>query len=402
MTSTAKSASDLVLAARDLFPVLDACWAESDSDRRVPHRVVEEMRAAGLFRTIVPSELGGPDVDLRTFLEVIETVAYANGAAGWDVATSSMSGLFALGLPRHGLERVYGRGPDVIFAGTVTINRDTARAVATEDGYRVSGRWRFGSGCQDADWMICSAQLVDGATAQDGTGAPPRSIYVIQPRASVEIIDTWNVIGMRGTGSHDWAVDDAFVPADQTEITSRVQQRVMAKPWGGILYRFPLYSIAGLHFTAVATGLARRAIDALVDLAGLKTPTRSAGLLRERVQVQDAVARAEAALESGRTYRDRVIDDAWRVVAAGGNLTMEQRARIRLAGTHAVESSVYAVDLMYNAGGTTSIEEGCALSRCFRDVHVVSQSINVSTRNYEHAGRVLLGMEPGDGLTIAF
>jgi alkylation response protein AidB-like acyl-CoA dehydrogenase len=114
------------------------------------------------------------------------------------------------------------------------------------------------------------------------------------------------------------------------------------------------------------------------------------------------VARAEATLESARAYRDRVIEDAWRAVAAGESLTMEQRARIRLAGTNAVESSCRAVDLMYGAGGTTSIEESNALSRCFRDVHVVSQSINVTTRNYEYAGRVFLGLEPGDGLTIAF
>jgi alkylation response protein AidB-like acyl-CoA dehydrogenase len=107
-------------------------------------------------------------------------------------------------------------------------------------------------------------------------------------------------------------------------------------------------------------------------------------------------------LESARAYRDRVIDDAWRVVAAGESLTMEQRARIRLAGTNAVESSCRAVDLMYGAGGTTSIEESSALSRCFRDVHVVSQSINVTTRNYEYAGRVFLGLEPGDGLTVSF
>ncbi|HWC29390.1 MAG TPA: acyl-CoA dehydrogenase family protein [Dehalococcoidia bacterium] len=399
MTSTAKSASDLVLAARDLFPVLNACWAESDRDRRVPASVVQQMKAAGIFRAAVPAELGGPGADLRTFLEVIETVAYANGAAGWDVATSSMATLFAVGLPRSGLERVYGSSPDVIFAGTVTINRDAARAVPTDDGYRVSGRWRFGSGCQDADWMICSAQLVDGGAAP---GAVQQHIYAIQPRESVQIIDTWNVIGMRGTGSHDWSVEDALIPADQTEVTSRVQQRILERPWEGLLYHFPLYSIAGLHFTAVATGLARRAIDALVDLAGLKVATRSTSLLRERIQVQDAVARAEAALESAKAYRERTIGEAWQTVAAGESLTMEQRARIRLAGTNAVEASVHAVDLMYNAGGTTSIEEANALSRCFRDVHVVSQSINVSTRNYEYAGRVFLGLEPGDGLTIAF
>jgi alkylation response protein AidB-like acyl-CoA dehydrogenase len=398
MASTAKRASDPVIAARDLFPVLDACWGESDADRRLPHRVVEQMRAAGIFRAVVPAELGGADADLQTFLEVIETVAYANGAAGWDTATSFMSTLFALGLPRSGLQRVYGGGPDVIFAGTVTINRDAATAVPDGDGYRLSGRWRFGSGCQDADWMICSARISDGR-AED---APQQHIYAVQPRSAVKIIDTWNVIGMKGTGSHDWSVTDAYVAADQTDTTSRVQQRIMDQPWRGVLYHIPLYSIAGLHFSAVATGLARRAIDALSELAGVKIATRSTSLLRERVQVQDAVARAEAALESARAYRDRLVDEAWRTTAAGGSLSLEQRARIRLAGTNCVESACRAVDLMYNAGGTSAIEESSALARCFRDVHVVSQSINVTTRNYEHAGRVFLGLDPGDGLTVAF
>jgi alkylation response protein AidB-like acyl-CoA dehydrogenase len=391
------AAAGLVRAARDLFPVLDAAWPEGDEQRRVPHEVVEQLRAAGLFRMLVPEALGGAQVDLISYTRVLELLGYANGAAGWDVAASSIGGLFSLGLPRPGIDRIYGNGPDVIFAGTVTTDRDAARAVVTEGGYRVSGRWRFGSGCQDADWMIASAWVFDGEQGRLQEGGAPDYIYTVFPRPSVQVLDTWHVLGMRGTGSHDWTVQDAFVPRELTERTSLIRG-VVPLAWPGTLYRLPLASITALHFSAVALGLARRAIDALVDLAGFKTPHRAPGLLRERVQTQEAVARAEVVLESARAYRDRVVEEAWSSVERGGELTPEQRLRVRLGGSNAVESAARVTDLMYTAGGTTSIEDSFVLSRCFRDVHVIAQSVAVSPFYFEMAGRVFLGLEPGASL----
>ena len=351
------------------------------------------MRRAGLFRMVVPTEFGGMAIDLRSFVEVLEIVAGGNSAAAWDLAASSVGTLFALGLPQEGLERVYAQGPDVIFAGTATIDRDAAQAVVAEDGFRVTGRWRFGSGCQDADWMIASAAVVDAQGSRAAGPPDPEMRYVVFPRSEVEILDTWHVIGMRGTGSHDWAVTDAFVPNFLTEESRLVQGPNVPRPWRGALYRVPLASITSLHFSAVATGLARRAIDTLMELAKLKTPHRSPGLLSGRVQVQEALARAEVALESARAYRDAVIDDAWRTVEAGDSLSLAQRARIRLAGTNAAESAAKAVDLMYAAGGTTSIEEDFPLSRFFRDVHVIAQHVTVLPLYYELIGRAFLGLE---------
>ncbi len=387
-------ASTLVDAARALYPALDASWEESDRERRVPHDVIEEMRRAGLFRMVVPLEFGGAAIDLRTFVEVIETVARGNSAAAWDLAASSVATLFALGLPPDGLAGVYAKSPDVIFAGTATIDRDAAKAMAGEDGYRVTGRWRFGSGCQDADWMISSAQVIeaDGSPRPGPTGDVEMR-YFIFPRPEVQVLDTWRVIGMRGTGSHDWAVHDAFVPEALSQKSTLVQGPNVPRPWRGALYRVPLGSVTALHFSAVASGIARRAIDTLVELAKVKTPHRAPGLLSDRVQVQDALARAEVALESARAYRDYAIDDVWTTLSAGGSLTIEQRARIRLAGTNAAESAAKAVDLMYGAGGTTSIEEGHPLSRFFRDVHVIAQHVTVLPLYYEQVGRAFLGLE---------
>lgn len=390
--------SPLVAAARDLFPVLDACWERGENERRLPSEVVEQMRAAGFFRMLVPRQLGGAEVDLQTYVDVLEQVGYGNGAAGWDLAASSIGGLFSLGLPRVGIERVYGSGPDVIFAGTVTIDRDAAEAVAVEGGYQVSGRWRFGSGSQDADWLIASAAVLEDGRPRQNEDGSPQYRYVLFPRQSVTILDTWRVLGMRGTGSHDWTVQQAFVPECLAEEVRRVQRTALAAAWPGTLYRFPLASITALHFSAVALGLARRAIDALIDLASAKVPHRSPGLLRERVQTQEAVSRADVAVESARALRDRVLADAWQTIEAGGTLSLKQRARLRVAGTNAAESAARAVDLMYAAGGTTSIEEDFVLSRCFRDLHVITQSVAVSPFYHELAGRVLLGMEPGGSL----
>jgi indole-3-acetate monooxygenase len=217
--------------------------------------------------------------------------------------------------------------------------------------------------------------------------------YVIFPRADVNVIDTWHVIGMRGTGSHDWSVTDAFVREEHTEQSYLVQGPNVPRPWKGPLYRMPLASMTALHFSSVATGLARRGIDTLTDLAGSKIPHRAPGLLKMRVQVQDAIARAEVALESARAYRTEVLHDVWRSLEAGDALSIGQRARLRLAGANASESAAKAVDLMYGAGGTTSIEEDFPLSRIFRDVHVIAQHITVLPLQYEQVGKAMLGID---------
>jgi alkylation response protein AidB-like acyl-CoA dehydrogenase len=382
--------AELIAGARDLIPVLDTCWPETDESRKLPRAVLEQVREAGLYSMVVPQEFGGAATDLHTFVEVIETVARGNSAAAWGLAASSVASLFALGLPKQGLETVYVNGPHVIFAGTATIDRDAAKAVPVEGGYVVTGRWRFGSGSEDADWLIASAEVA-GRGEKPGPDAEMR--YVIFPREDVDVIDTWNVIGMKGTGSHDWSVTEAFVPRERSEQSQLVQGPYVPRPWAGPLYRMPLASMTALHFSSVATGLARRGIDTLMDLANFKTPHRAPGLLKTRVQVQEALARAEAALESARAYRSDVLRDVWATLEANEPLSMTQRARIRLAGANAAESAVKAVDLMYGAGGTTSIEDDFPLSRVFRDVHVIAQHITVLPLQYEYIGKALLGME---------
>lgn len=386
----AQLSTQVLRAVGEIIPLLQAATPAIDRDRQLPPAVIAALRAAGVYRMLVPVELGGGQVDLQTLLGVIELVAQGNGAAGWDLATSSAGTFIALMLPPEGQSRIFGQGPDVCIAGAA--GPTGGRAVAVAGGYQVSGQWRFGSGCAEADWMGGGCQVFDDDMPRRNAAGQPEFRLTFFPRAAVKVHDTWQVVGLRGTGSHDWSVDGVFVPDALTQVVGAPH------PWPGTLYRIPTLVLGAVHFSAVATGIARRALDSLQELAQTKTPLGSRGLLRERVQVQEAVARAEVLLESARAYRTAVVAEVWATAARGEPLTMAQRARMRLAGTNATECAVRAVDLMFGAGGTTSIEDESPLSHCFRDVHTVAQNINVLPLYYEYAGRVLLGMEPGTPL----
>jgi alkylation response protein AidB-like acyl-CoA dehydrogenase len=204
--------------------------------------------------------------------------------------------------------------------------------------------------------------------------------------------------GMRGTGSHDWKVEAVFVPERRTV---RVPGRLLINQWQrwpGTLYALPIHALVGPHHSSVATGIARAGIDALTELAGAKVPRGRTGLLREQPQVQEWVARAEALLGAGQTYRTAMLRDVWDTVAAGREATHEQRVRCRLGATFAVDCARQAMDLMYRAGGTTSSQRTHQIARCWRDLHVVAQAASVAPEWYALVGRAFLGLDPGPRL----
>jgi indole-3-acetate monooxygenase len=265
--------------------------------------------------------------------------------------------------------------------------------VPVDGGYVVSGRWRFGSGCRECDWMVGSCHVFQGDQPRLAPDGAPELRRVVVPAAECTVVDTWDVIGLRGTGSHDWTVTDLFVPERRTQyFDTRWTQ------WPGTLYALPLDAFQGPHFSPIATGIARAGLDALAELAGGKTPRQTPGLLREQAQVQEWVGRAEALLGAAQAYRAAVSADVWETVAAGRPVTLEQQARCRLAACHAADGALQAMDLMYRAGGTTSIERNHRLARCWRDVHVVGQTFQVLPEFYMLAGRAFLGLDPGPKL----
>jgi alkylation response protein AidB-like acyl-CoA dehydrogenase len=386
----------LLQAIAELQPLIRSYQEEIERERRMPAALVDELRAAGAYRMFVPRELGGMEADPLTFLRAVELAAEADGSTGWNVCNNAANQLIAMSLPKEGVREIFAGGPDTMMAGTAVPGG--GRAVPVEGGYHVTGRWRFGSGCREAQWMMANFQVFDQGEHGDeprrnGDGSPAFWRFCI-PAAETTVHDTWDMIGQRGTGSHDWSVTDAFVPERRTAPMIAAVVTNQWTHWSGPLYQIPAHAIIGPHHSAVATGIARRGIDELTELGGRKVPRGRTGLLRDREQVQESVGRAEAILGAAQAYRAAMVGDVWQTVLAGRETTAEQRARCRLAASYAADSARQALDLMYRAGGTTSSERTHPLARCWRDLQTVGQAVAVMPEWYPLAGRIFLGLEP--------
>jgi alkylation response protein AidB-like acyl-CoA dehydrogenase len=390
-------AQPLVQAAAALRPVVRSYRDEIEREQRLPKALVEQFHAAGFYNLVIPRELGGLQTDPLTYVRVVELLAEGGGAVGWNLANNSILQLVTLGLPDEGVQEVYAHGADTVVAGTAVIGG--GRAVPVDGGYRVTGRWPFGSGCQESSWMLGSFQILDGdqpRRSPDGASVYWRGVF---QRSEVQIVEgSWDVTGMRATGSFDWTVDEVFLPERRTMVHAGVPLDNQWKRWPGISYALPAQAWVGPHHSAVITGIARAGIDALIELASEKTPRGRTDRLCENPQVQDAVGRADAILNAGRAYRSAMITEIWNTVAAGEDTTLDQRARCRLAAVHATDSARAAMDLMYRHGGSTSFQRASRLAECWRDLHVVGQTAALAPEWYPIGGRVLLKMDPGPRL----
>jgi indole-3-acetate monooxygenase len=386
-----------VQAAAALRPVIHSYQEEIEREQRLPQTLVEQLHVAGFYRLVIPRALGGLQVDPLTYLRVVELVSEGAGSVGWNLANNSIVQLITLGLPDEGVHEIYAHGTDTVIAGTAVPGG--GQAVPVAGGYRVSGRWRFGSGCQESSWMLGSFQILDGGRprrSSDGTSIYWRGVF---PRAEVQLVEgSWDVSGLRGTGSFDWTVEDVFLPERRTMALAGAPLDNQWKRWPGITYALPTQAWVGPHHSAVITGIARAGIDALIQLASEKTPRGRTGLLCEYPQVQDAVGQADAMLNAGRVYRSAMITELWNTVAAGKETTLEQRARCRLAAVYAADNARAAMDLMYRHGGSTSFQRESRLAECWRDLHVVGQTVTIAPEWYPIGGRVYLGMDPGPRL----
>jgi alkylation response protein AidB-like acyl-CoA dehydrogenase len=388
MTTIEISTRDQLKASVDaLTAQIEQSRDQIEQDRRLPASLVTALTEAGFFRMAIPAALGGLEVDPHTMLQVIETLSVVDGSTGWCVMIGASSGIFAGFLPKSGAREVYGSGSDVIVGGSFA---PAGRVAPVEGGYRLSGRWAFASGSQHCTWLVANGVMVDGDQPRRDGGGPPEPRLMFVPIAECQIIDTWVTGGLRGTGSHDFTVTDVFVP-ERRGLLFLTGRSSLDRP----LYRGPLTTWFGPMVASVALGIARGAIDTLADLAGRKVPTFRQNLLRERVLIQTQVAKAEALLRSARAFLYETVDEVWCNVCAGAEPSVEDLHLLRLAGAHAADSALAVVEMMYKAGGGTSVYTRSPLDRQMRDVHAATQHVGVSQIYYELAGRILLGMEPG-------
>jgi alkylation response protein AidB-like acyl-CoA dehydrogenase len=381
-TSKDLTGEEILAAARALAPQIRAAADEIEQGRRLPLSLVQAMKEAGIFRMPMPRAWGGPELDPLTQIQIVEELSTADPSVGWCAMIGSDGGFFSAFLDDAVGRALY---PDLdLVTGSST--RPTGRAVVVDGGYRVSGRWQFSSGCQHSAYLVGNGFVYDDTGQrflEDGT---PESRLCYLPAERCTILDTWTTTGLRGSGSHDFAAEDVFVPAEQSFNT-----RTSPIRRDGPLYAFPFMFV--INGAGVPLGTARAAIDALVELAAGKQTLAGTGL-RNEAWVQTAVARAEVLLGGARGYVYDAVGDLWEALLKGDTPSTRQRARFRLALAGASELCVQAVDLMYQAAGGTSVYATHRLDRLFRDAHTVHQHITNSPKVYETAGGLLLGLEP--------
>lgn len=349
---------------------------------RLPQDLVDELIDVGVFRTWIPEAYGGAEGHVSDLLDAIELVSYHDASTGWCVMIGGSTALNAGFLPPDFARQIYG-DPRAVTGG---YGMPAATAVATEGGLRVSGRWSWGSGTDHCTWIGGGVRIVDPegqpARLPDGTSAP----FVYFDRSDVELLDTWHVMGLKGTASTDYAVADAFVPHGRWVEPLRPRP-VIDSP----LYRFSFLGALAIGVASVLVGLGRRAIDELTEL-GEKRPSGSSRSLAERPIVQAQIAEADAAARSARAFIREVVDECWEAAASEGVMTDEHKRLLRLAATNAAERCARAVDLCYHAAGGTAVYQDCALQRVFRDTHVATQHGMVAPRTLEPVGRMVFGL----------
>jgi alkylation response protein AidB-like acyl-CoA dehydrogenase len=378
LTESPKTLHGVLDAVRELAPTIASRAAEIETARRIPRDLLDELITAGCFRLLLPTSHGGMSADLPSALRVLETLARADASVGWTVMIGSASWCDLVGLPRESFDGLFATGADVIFAGAINPSGSIS---AVGDGYRVSGRWGFASGCEHADWIF--ADCVEGVI----DGVPQLRIAVV-PAGDVVIEDTWRVSGLCGTGSHHFRIDDLVVPRERTYAFDDHEPCLDAP-----IVHIPVPSLAPLAAASVAMGIAQGALDDIVALAVEKVPLLAAGPLAANPLFQFDLATADTELRAARALVYETAEAAWHTAVGATSLTLEERARIRAAGVWATERAVAVVTTAYRAGGGTALYEDCPLQRRLRDVNAVTQHFLLRRDTMTTAGAVLAGQE---------
>jgi indole-3-acetate monooxygenase len=367
-------------AVRKLAPLIAARRPAFDRERRLTDDVFEALADAGLFRLWLPSSLGGAQLSPLEFMRVVEAAAALDGSVGWLVGNGG--GMSRVGgyLPTSVARDWFANRPTFIASATGAVGA----AKPVDGGYRVSGRWPFGSGAPHATHFM-------GLATVGGNLAPEQQrLCCYFDRKQVTIHDTWHVSGLRGTGSSDFEVREAFVP---NHLVHPLVGHDPVQP--GLLYRMPPLSVFAWTVSVVPLGQVRGAIDAFVALASARSRLGSSGLLRDRETVQGMVGKVEALHSAARAFLIEAMTELMKVTNIGGDLLVQARARLRAATAHAAGSALRIVEMLAADAGSSAIFENCPLERAVRDVQAAVKHVAMNPSGYVLTGRLRLGLDPG-------
>jgi alkylation response protein AidB-like acyl-CoA dehydrogenase len=372
-----------------LAPLIGAAAPRIETGRELPEEVVAALHEAGLFRMMMPGWLGGGEAPPSVFVEVIETIARADASTAWCLCQMDVCSISSVYLAREIALEVFGPERSALAWGSTT----DAKAVAVPGGYRVSGSWEFGSGCHHATWLGGHIPVVeaDGTPRLDDKGQPlDRSMLF--PKSAARMFDVWHVLGLRGTGSDKYALEDEFIPEERT-LTSLFRWPDALRLKLAAPYRFGGSSLYASGFAMVSLGNARGMLDLFIEVARRKVPRFTTNPLANNMVVQVAVAEADAKLESARVYLLQTLRDSEAAAMRRGELSMDERMKIRAAATYAIRLATRVVEQLYELAGSTAIFEGNPFERRFRDAHTVSQHAQGRISHLETVGKHLLGIE---------
>jgi indole-3-acetate monooxygenase len=389
IASSADLAGDrnVIVRAEAVRSAVSAASDEIESTRRLPPALLDKLHDAGLFRLLLPRSSNGIETDPVTFFHVMETIARADASTAWCLSQAGGCAMAAAYLDLPVAHAIFGNDPRAVLAWGPG---PQVKAIECDGGYRVTGVWSFASGGRHATWLgaHCPIYAADGTPKRDASGEQQERTMLVRTE-DVVWTDIWNTVGLRGTASDQFALNDFFVRSDHS-ITRAFEQECRES---GPLYRMGSGTCYQVGFAGVACGIARGALDDFVGLAGGKVARGSRSTLRDNAVVQSNLAQAEVNLRAARGFVLQSMADTWKELCAGATITVAQRINIRMAATNAIHKAREAVDFAYNAAGATAIFENHPLERRFRDIHTVTQQLQGQLKHFETVGAWMMGAE---------
>jgi indole-3-acetate monooxygenase len=377
---------DPVARARELGAEISAAADEIERTRRIPEALLERLHDARLFRMLLPRSADGDEIEPARYVAAIEELARHDASIGWIVFVANSSALVAAYLEPAVSHAVFADPRSIVAWGPP----NASRAQAVDGGYRLTGRWDFASGCRQARWIgaHCHVLEADGVLRLNRFGRPTVRTLLF-PAEDAILHDTWQTIGLRGTASDSYSVNDVFV----SEAFSSTREDPTLRRERGPLYAFTVQCLYATGVAAVAFGIARAMLSEFIALASRKSP-RGLARLADNAVVQADVARAEARLGSARAYLIETLTTIYAHADDVAPIEVADRARVRLACTNAIQGAAEVADFAYKAAGVDAIFPGSPFERRFRDMHTLSQQIQARGAHFESVGQILLGVPP--------
>lgn len=363
--------------AKHFYSEIASAGDAIDAQREIPQSLIRDMKNANLLRLLVPERLGGEEMDWYEYLDVIFTIAHADGSVGWCINQGNVFATNAAREPEALAREIWGV-PEGSCGNGPPIN---ASSKSVTNGYSLSGKWIFSSGCRHANWL---AALVTSRQH------PPRLHFM--PKDDIELIDNWQVRGLRGTGSFGFSCEDYFVPEE------RVMRMDLPPIHDGSIYKIPQSLLFACGFGCVALGVARAAVDSVIELSHSKKPQFGKLTLAQDPVIQSKIGMAEGLFGGAKAFLYETVGEVWESVQRNGEISMDERLRLRLAGTHAIRQSAGIVDIVYNLTGSNAIFESTTIQRKFQDIHVITQQVQGREAHYQTVGAHLLGESPDGGV----